>query len=190
MADKTGSTGDSSGLPPSCGSMLFVKPVASRIRPRLVSPIWPWTMSSIKVFIRKLVGLPMRGGSCICSRSGIGWKRQSQQIDDFCAQKVNVIVINPVKGDSQPILRALKKLENKELRSLQLIPSSSILSRMPALSPTTTKQESWLRKSWWNALQMLGSFSWSTKGLFRQIRGFRDLRIPSKDMDLMRSSRN
>ena len=36
-------------------------------------------------------------------------KRQSQQIDDFCAQKVNVIVINPVKGDSQPILRALKK---------------------------------------------------------------------------------
>lgn len=56
--------------------------------------------------------------------------------------KVNVIVINPVKGDSQPILRALKKLENKELRSLQLIPSSSILSRMPALSPTTTKQES------------------------------------------------
>ena len=27
-------------------------------------------------------------------------KRQSQQIDDFCAQKVNVIVINPVKGDS------------------------------------------------------------------------------------------
>ena len=47
-------------------------------------------------------------------------KRQSQQIDDFCAQKV----------------------ENKELRSLQLIPSSSILSRMPALSPTTTKQES------------------------------------------------
>ena len=38
MADKTGSTGDSSGSASSCGSMLFVKPVASRIRPRLVSP--------------------------------------------------------------------------------------------------------------------------------------------------------
>ena len=36
-------------------------------------------------------------------------------------------------------------------------------------------------------LQMLGSFSWSTKGLFQQIRGFRDLRIPSKDMGHMLS---
>lgn len=43
-------------------------------------------------------------------------KRQSQQIDDFCAQKVNVIVINPVKGDSQPILRALKKARKQGIK--------------------------------------------------------------------------
>ena len=34
-------------------------------------------------------------------------KRQSQQIDDFCAQKVNVIVINPVKGGNVDTLVAL-----------------------------------------------------------------------------------
>ena len=43
-------------------------------------------------------------------------KRQSQQIDDFCAQKVNVIVINPVKGDSQLILRALEKARKQGIK--------------------------------------------------------------------------
>ena len=43
-------------------------------------------------------------------------ERQCQQIDDFCAQKVNVIVINPVKGDSQPILRALKKARKQGIK--------------------------------------------------------------------------
>ena len=43
-------------------------------------------------------------------------KRQSQQIDDFCTQKVNVIVINPVKGDSQPILKALKKARKQGIK--------------------------------------------------------------------------
>ena len=41
---------------------------------------------------------------------------EKRQIDDFCAQKVNVIVINPVKGDSQPILRALKKARKQGIK--------------------------------------------------------------------------
>ena len=43
-------------------------------------------------------------------------ERQCQQIDDFCAQKVNVIVINPVKGDSQLILRALEKARKQGIK--------------------------------------------------------------------------
>ena len=43
-------------------------------------------------------------------------RRQSQQIDDFCAQKVNVIVINPVKGDSRPILTALNKARKQGIK--------------------------------------------------------------------------
>ena len=41
---------------------------------------------------------------------------QSQQIDDFCAQKVDVIVINPVKGDSQSILTALEKARKQGIK--------------------------------------------------------------------------
>ena len=43
-------------------------------------------------------------------------ERQCQQIDDFCAQKVNVIVINPVKGDSQLILKALEKARKQGIK--------------------------------------------------------------------------
>ena len=43
-------------------------------------------------------------------------ERQCQQIDAFCAQKVNVIVINPVKGDSQLILRALEKARKQGIK--------------------------------------------------------------------------
>ena len=43
-------------------------------------------------------------------------ERQCQQIDDFCAQKVNVIVINPVKGDSKLILRALEKARKQGIK--------------------------------------------------------------------------
>ena len=43
-------------------------------------------------------------------------ERQSQQIDDFCAQKVDMIVINPVKGDSQSILTALEKARKQGIK--------------------------------------------------------------------------
>ena len=43
-------------------------------------------------------------------------ERQSQQIDGFCAQKVDVIVINPVKGDSQSILTALEKARKQGIK--------------------------------------------------------------------------
>ena len=47
-------------------------------------------------------------GALVCVRDPeLDEERQSKQIDDFCAQKVDVIVINPVKGDSQSILTAL-----------------------------------------------------------------------------------
>ena len=56
-------------------------------------------------------------GALVCVRDPeLDEKRQSQQIDDFCAQKVNVIVINPVKEDSQPILRALKKARKQGIK--------------------------------------------------------------------------
>ena len=81
MADKTGSTGDSSGL-----HLLWIYAVCQtssiKIRPRLVSPIWPWTMSSTKVFIRKLVELPMKNSVSVRDPE-LDEKRQSQQIDDF-----------------------------------------------------------------------------------------------------------
>ena len=43
-------------------------------------------------------------------------ERQSKQIDDFCAQKVDMIVINPVKGDSQSILTALEKARKQGIK--------------------------------------------------------------------------
>ena len=59
---------------------------------------------------------------------------------------------------------------------------------MLVLYPITTKQEYWLRKSWWNALLVLEYSSWSIKEQFQQIHGFRDLRILSKDTNLIRLS--
>ena len=50
--------------------------------------------------------------------------------------KVNVIVINPVKGDSQPILRALKKARKQGIKIIAVDtqlkhfkPDASIVSR-------------------------------------------------------------
>ena len=49
-------------------------------------------------------------GALVCVRDPeLDEERQSQQIDDFLCSKVDVIVINPVKGDSQSILTALEK---------------------------------------------------------------------------------
>ncbi len=103
------------------------------------------------------------------------WMKKAEPADRFCAQKVNVIVLIRSRG-CRPILELLKK---PKLIQIIAVDSSSILSRMLALSHNATKQESWLRKSWWNALQMLGSFSWSIK-ISADTPGFRDLRIPSK----------
>ena len=56
-------------------------------------------------------------GALVCVRDPeLDEERQSQQIDDFCAQKVDVIVINPVKGDSQSILTALEKARKQGIK--------------------------------------------------------------------------
>ena len=56
-------------------------------------------MSSIKVFHSEISRISDERGALVCVRDPeLDEERQSQQIDDFCAQKVDVIVINPVKG--------------------------------------------------------------------------------------------
>ena len=178
MADKTGSTVDSSDLHPSYGSMLFVKPVAWRDRPRSVLPIWPWTMNSIKVFIRKLVELLMREGLLFAFEIQ-SWTKKAEPADRwFLCPKVNVIVINPVKGDSQPILKALKKLESKGIKIIAVDtqlkhfkPDASIVSDNHQAGVLIAKE---LMRRSSNARILL----WSIRDGFQQIREFRDLRIP------------
>ena len=48
--------------------------------------------------------------------------------------KVNVIVINPVKGDSQPILRALKKARKQGIKIIAVDTQLKHLSRISIVS--------------------------------------------------------
>lgn len=43
-------------------------------------------------------------------------EKQSQQIDYFREQKVDVLIINPIRGDSPPILQALKRAKDAGIR--------------------------------------------------------------------------
>ena len=43
-------------------------------------------------------------------------EKQSKQIDEFIEKRVNVIVINPVKSDSEQIVEALSRAKNFGIR--------------------------------------------------------------------------
>ncbi|MFS1664651.1 substrate-binding domain-containing protein [Streptococcus sp. zg-JUN1979] len=66
--------------------------------------------------------------------------RQSQQINDFIRQKVKMIVINPVKSDSEPILKALQKAKKK---GIKIIVVDSQLAKA-SLSDTTIVSDNYL----------------------------------------------